>query len=44
MQTLMDNARGLSVLAHLHKDKVLHLGAVGGALLAGAWLVGLTLP
>jgi hypothetical protein len=38
MQTIVRNAKGLSVLAAIHADSVLALAAVGGALLAGGWL------
>ncbi len=43
MQTIITNARGLSVLAVLNVDRVLGLAAVAAALAAGAWLCTITL-
>lgn len=38
MQMIVTNAKGLSVLAAIHADRVLALAAVSGAMLAGGWL------
>lgn len=38
MQAILDNARGLSLLAQLNRDRAVALGAVAAALLAGAWV------
>lgn len=38
MQAILDNARGLSLLAALNWDRAFYLGTVAAALLAGAWV------
>lgn len=38
MQAILDNTRGLSLLATLNWDRVLHTGTVLVALLAGAYV------
>ena len=43
MQTLVDGTKGLSLLVTLQWDRILYLGAVSGALAAGAWLCSLYL-
>lgn len=40
---IVDNTKGLSLLVKLHGDRMLSLGAVGGALAAAAWLSSLYL-
>lgn len=43
MQMIVERTRGLSLLVTLQWDRMLTLGAVGGALAAGAWLCSLYL-
>ena len=43
MQTIMANARGLSVLAALSMDRLFCLAVVAVALATGAWLCSITL-
>ena len=38
MQAILDNTRGLSLLATLNWDRAFHLGTVLASLLAGAWI------